>query len=83
MEKELVNHLFDLVERFCASRRMEEATVGRLCAADGRFFLRLRIGKTFTVKKFDEVVRWFSANWPENADWPEGLERPLVVGRES
>jgi hypothetical protein len=78
MEKELANHLFKLAERFCASRRMEEATVGRLCAADGRFFLRLRAGKTFTIKKFDEVVRWFSENWPDGAEWPAEIARPAA-----
>ncbi len=72
----LTNHLFDLADAYRKVTRLEEATVGRLCAADGRFFARLRDGKTFTARKYDEVVRWFSANWPAEANWPEAIERP-------
>jgi hypothetical protein len=76
METELANHLITLSERFRAARELGEATVGRLCAADGRFFSRIREGKTFTAKKYDEVVGWFSRNWPEGAEWPEAVNRP-------
>lgn len=76
METELANHLITLGTRFCEARALEESTVGRLCAADGRFFSRIRDGKTFTAKKYDEVVGWFDLNWPANAVWPDGVCRP-------
>ena len=75
MERQLANHLLTLAERFSAARQLESATVGRLCAADGRFFLRIREGKTFTAKKYDEVVAWFSANWPDETPWPCDVPR--------
>lgn len=76
MESELSRHLLTLAAAFGESRKLEETTVGRLCAADGRFFSRIREGKTFTAKKYDEVVAWFSGNWPESAVWPEEINRP-------
>lgn len=76
MESELSRHLLTLAASFGESRKLEETTVGRLCAADGRFFSRIREGKTFTAKKYDEVVAWFSANWPETAVWPDEIVRP-------
>lgn len=76
MEQQLATCLVELASRFGAARGFEEATVGRLCAADGRFFARLRDGKTFTIKKFDQVVTWFSENWPDDVEWPEGVQRP-------
>ncbi|MCJ8517800.1 hypothetical protein ABID21_000685 [Pseudorhizobium tarimense] len=76
METQLVHHLMTLAERYGAARCLEEATVGRHCAADGRFFLRLREGKTFTAKKYDEVVGWFSRNWPDDVEWPPEVLRP-------
>lgn len=79
METELANHLLTLSERFCVARELGEATVGRLCAADGRFFSRIREGKTFTAKKYDEVVAWFAKNWPEHAEWPHAVPRPVEV----
>lgn len=78
METELASHLLTLSESFRADRKLGETTLGRLCAADGRFFSRIREGKTFTAKKYDEVVAWFSKNWPEGADWPEVVNRPKV-----
>ncbi|WP_257625659.1 hypothetical protein [Rhizobium sp. L51/94] len=75
----MASHLFVLAERFCAVRGLNESTVGRFCAADGRFFSRIRDGKTFTAKKYDEVVHWFSSNWPESADWPEDIARPALL----
>lgn len=76
MEQKLIGHLLALAEAYRAVARMEESTLGRLSAADGRFFARLRDGKTVTVRKYDDVVTWFSANWPADLDWPKGIERP-------
>lgn len=76
MENELTANLFKLAERYGAARKLTESTVGKQCAADGRFFSRIRDGKTFTAKKYDEVVAWFATNWPAGAEWPETLTRP-------
>lgn len=76
MQKELANHLLALASRYAAAKGLEESTVGRLSAADGRFFARLRDGKTFTAKKYDEVVRWFLSNWPDKAEWPTAIPAP-------
>lgn len=70
MEAELANHLIVLGSQYAKARGIEESTVGRLCAADGRFFARIREGKTFTAKKYDEVVGWFRENWPSDVAWP-------------
>lgn len=76
METVLVAHLFDLMEAYRKATNLGEATVGRFCAADGRFFTRLRDGKTFTARKYDEVVLWFASNWPEGVAWPADIEHP-------
>ena len=79
MESELVANLMSLGTAYAAAKKLELGTVGRLCAADGRFFSRLDDGKTFTVKKYDEVVGWFHDNWPENLEWPEKVRRPVLA----
>jgi hypothetical protein len=79
MEKALASHLLQLVGAYSAACQLNESTIGRFCAADGRFFSRIREGKTFTVKKYDEVVAWFSANWPDELGWPAGIDRPPVL----
>ena len=70
METQLASNLLLLASIFACAKHIEETTVGRHCASDGRFFVRIREGKTFTVKKYDEVVQWFSLNWPEDIPWP-------------
>lgn len=79
METELAQNLLMLADRFCGARNLEETTVGRHCAADGRFFSRIREGKTFTAKKYDEVVQWFSTHWPADVSWPESVRRPPLI----
>ncbi|MBB2841433.1 UNVERIFIED_ORG: hypothetical protein GGE64_005216 [Rhizobium etli] len=79
METELARHLLTLCERFSEIKQLEETTIGRHCAADGRFFTRIREGKTFTAKKYDEVVAWFSHSWPEGSDWPIDIPRPVCL----
>lgn len=79
MEKELANHLLTLGATYGACMSLQESTVGRLCASDARFFSRIRDGKTFTVKKFDDVVCWFSDCWPDGVDWPDCVKRPVLT----
>ncbi|MDP1866966.1 MAG: hypothetical protein Q8L13_11585 [Bradyrhizobium sp.] len=77
MEEELRQNLNRCLAAFMAQRDIGVATVGRLAAGDWRFFDRLgEAGKTFTARKYDEVIDWFSENWPANAVWPEGVSRP-------
>ena len=78
MEEELRQNLNRCLAAFMAERDIGVATAGRLAAGDWRFFDRLgEQGKTFTARKYDEVIEWFSANWPPNAVWPDGVARPV------
>lgn len=83
MEEALTKNLLSVSAAYCAVCGLNESTVGRQCAADGRFFSRIREGKTFTIKKYDEVIVWFSVHWPEGADWPAGVARPESAIKEA
>lgn len=78
METELATNLLTLASIFGETRKLEESTVGRLCAQDARFFSRIRGGKTFTAKKYDGVVLWFSENWPDAVKWPDPISRSVT-----
>lgn len=80
MEAELARHLELLLASYRTRRDLQASTIGRLGAGDGKFFERLRSGATFTVKKYDAVVLWFSDNWPDGLEWPDSVPRPVVVG---
>ncbi|MCF1502168.1 hypothetical protein L0F51_00105 [Afifella sp. H1R] len=77
METELAQNLISCAEAYCRERGRKRSTIGRLAAGDWRFFDRLADGSSsFTARKYDEVMTWFSANWPDGLDWPAGVPRP-------
>jgi len=73
MENELRHHLVTCAAAFVVASGLSLATVGRQAANDWRFFVRLESGAGFTAGKYDEVMRWFAANWPKGAAWPDGI----------
>lgn len=77
IEPELRLHLRACADAFAASRGIGLPTVGRLAAGDWRFFDRVADDeRTFTARKYDEVISWFSENWPPDAHWPDDVRRP-------
>ena len=77
METQLTHNLLMLAAIYGAAKRIEETTVGRHIASDGKFFVRLRDNKTtFTARKYDEVVSSFRAAWPEGVKWPSSIPVP-------
>lgn len=77
MENELRDNLSRCATQYAEVRGIAVSTLGRLAAGDWRFFDRLNDDeKTFTARKYDEVIGWFSQNWPERTEWPPGIVRP-------
>ena len=42
--------------------------------------LRMLVGGD--LHNHQRAMRWFSENWPVDADWPEGVERPVAEAAE-
>lgn len=81
MEQELKDNLRRCAEGYAAARGLALPTIGRMAAGDWRFFDRLdNDAKSFTARKYDQVMGWFSDNWPPDTDWPRGLPRPQPEG---
>ena len=76
MDKKLTENLLACAAAYGNARGCAEATVGNASAGDSRFFARLRAGKTFTIRKYDAVMAWFEANWPDDLEWPANVMRP-------
>lgn len=83
MENELKQNLLKLSGLYGTAAGASLATVGRQAAGDWRFFDRLCDDtKTFTARKYDEIIRWFSLNWPADVGWPAEIERPKALNAE-
>jgi hypothetical protein len=80
MEAELRSHLTALAEAYSAARGIEMVTVARLATGDWRFFDRVEGGASFTARKYDAIICWFAANWPDSAAWPNDVPRPAARG---
>ena len=78
MERELAEHLLLVAKRFAEAKGLRLSTLGRMAAWDGRFFENLNDpAKSFTARKYDEVLAYFSAHWPdEGLEWPANVIRP-------
>ena len=45
--------------------------VSRLVGGDSLFFGKLdALGGSFTARRYDEIVAWFTANWPADSKMP-------------
>jgi hypothetical protein len=71
-----IHHLIDLAEVYARSEAVEEKTVSNRVFGDSKKLTAMRSGGDITVGRFNAAVRWFSANWPEGVDWPNGIPRP-------
>ncbi|MEO0547522.1 MAG: hypothetical protein AAF035_11305 [Pseudomonadota bacterium] len=76
-----VQTLLTLRDAYCDAVGISAARLGNLVAKDHRFFSRLE-GKdpsTVTARKYDSVMDWFAAHWPEACDRPVCLEDHIAV----
>lgn len=82
MENELKSHLNSLLNGFVLATGRSPSTVAQAATGDWRFFDRIQ-GGTFTLRKYDAIVAWFSENWPTAVEWPKAVGRPpsRKVGR--
>ena len=79
METELRSNLLACASAYAEARSVSLSTIGRLAAGDWRFFDRVEEGSTtFTARKYDEVIGWFSDRWPEETPWPSEVVRPEI-----
>jgi hypothetical protein len=83
MEEELSLNLLRCAKSYAEAKGMELSTLARLSAGDWRFFSNLQADeKTFTARKYDHVIQWFSDHWPADKSWPEGISRPAPASAE-
>jgi len=78
MEETLRAQLLKLADIFETAAGVTKPSVGKLALGDNTFFRRIAAGDNFTIKTFDKIVQWFAENWPEAADWPSDLARPVL-----
>lgn len=74
--------LIKLAETWASHNALMLSTVSTYAANDGKFFGKLKLGSGCTLKTAARISQWFSDNWPEDLEWPEGIQRPPVSKNE-
>ena len=73
-----IQHLLDVSDAYKRALGIEDKTVSNRVFADSKKLTALRSGSDLTTNRFNDALIWFSANWPDNADWPVAVSRPYV-----
>lgn len=83
MEDTLRTHLLDLARIFAEATKVSAATVGKRAVNDNTVLARIAAGDMgFNIRTYDKLVGWFAENWPDGAEWPADIERPVRVAAE-
>ena len=76
IEPSLKTHMRACADAYAAAREIKLSTVAEQAAGDWRFFDRMESDTTFTARKYDSVMAFFSRNWPADLPWPADVPRP-------
>jgi hypothetical protein len=73
-----IDALLILCDRYCKSVQKAEATLSTKLFGAGSRISQLRGGATdIGVRRLNRAIQWFSDNWPVDAAWPDGVDRPV------
>ena len=68
---DLVRNLVNLAEAYAAATGVKVSTVGRHTHGTSTFYSDLASGHaSCTLRKYDDLIAWFEANWPEGHAMP-------------
>ena len=70
--------LITICDAYCLATGLSRGRLGTLVFNDGKAFGRIAAGGDLNTRSFEKAVLWFAANWPEGAEWPRGIDRPLL-----
>lgn len=76
-----IAHLIKVADAYGAAAQVEEKTVSSRVFQDSKKLGAIRAGSDITVGRYNAAIIWFDANWPEGAEWPQDVLRPLTADR--
>lgn len=71
-----IEHLITLSETFASHAGITHWAVSMRIFGKGDFFRNLSEGRDCRTATAERALRWFDANWPEDLEWVDGVERP-------
>ena len=75
----LTDQIRTVAQGYCEAAGVPLGRASKRALGDPRLLPRLAAGQvTLTLARADRALLWFSDHWPEGADWPPLVPRPLV-----
>ena len=76
-------NLLLVAETWSRCRGYQLSTVSLYMGGSGDTLLRLQRGGDLTSRRLAGYMQFFSDNWPDNAEWPSNVERPVMSKRDA
>ena len=73
---ERIDTLIKLVETYAAHAGVTHWAVSMRIFGKGDFFAKLMKGADCTTRTEKRAAAWFSDHWPDDLEWPKGIDRP-------
>lgn len=69
--------LLKVVRVYQFATGLGQSTVSWRVFGDTKKLGALEAGKDIQVTRLEKAVQWLSDNWPEDAVWPDDVDRPI------
>ena len=76
----LRSQLIAVADAYATARRLSRSRVSTIVFNAGLALDRIASGKDLTTGNWERAMRWFHENWPEGAEWPVAVARPVANG---
>jgi hypothetical protein len=75
-----IEQLLAVASAYEQATGLEPTTVSWRVFGDSKKLAAIRAGADIQVRRHEKAMHWFAENWPEGAEWPEGILRPDLTG---
>ncbi|MCO5129766.1 MAG: hypothetical protein M9932_04285 [Xanthobacteraceae bacterium] len=72
-----IEQLLSVARAYAGAEGIDLSTVSWRALGDTKRLPAIEQGRDIQVRRFERTMQWFSDNWPESAEWPAGISRPL------
>lgn len=73
----MTDQLLAVARAYCAARSLSLSRVSTIVFNDGKKLDAIATkGADLATGKFEQAMKWFSTNWPADAEWPGAIARP-------
>lgn len=76
-----IDDLLTVAGTFAEARSLSEWRVSTLIFGEGTRIKHLREGGDMGARRVARGMQWLSANWPDGAEWPLSVPRPVQASQ--